>query len=187
MTQIQNLRFREATIPDQKAIIDIHNSCVRGQHSSEDRGFLLAKTDEDELVKNLNSKTQYFIAVAFNDEVVGFLAISRPKISEPFLNHILWQDDSCKSKILSDRHIYIQNIATQRDYMGKGIARFLYQSLYEIFPNSVFSTFVVTKPILNQRSILFHEKQGFQQVGTIKHDQFLDLKNYESVLLFKEL
>lgn len=187
MILIQNLNFREATILDRKAIIDIHNSCVRGQNFSEDYGFLLAKTSEDELVKNLNSKTQYFIAVDFKDEVVGFLAISRPKISDRFLNHILWQDDSYKRKILTDRHIYIQIIATKRDCMGKGVARFLYQSLYQLFPNSVFSTFVVTKPILNHRSILFHQKQGFQQIGTIKHEQFLDLKNYESVLLFKEL
>lgn len=71
--------------------------------------------------------------------------------------------------------------------MGKGIAQFMYKSLYEKFPQTLFSSFIVTKPIFNQRSLIFHEKQGFKHIGTFQSPQLMDLQNYESILMFKDL
>ncbi|XWK89157.1 MAG: GNAT family N-acetyltransferase [Phormidium sp.] len=188
MIQIQDLSFVETQTNNIAAIVDIHNTNVRGQNLSHNSGFLLAKTTESEIQKNLYQGTnKYFLAVNFSGEVLGFLALAKPKISNEFLNQIIWQDDSCKDKIRSVRHLYIQVVATQLEYQGKGIAQFMYKSLYEKFPNSFISAFVVSKPLGNVRSIEFHEKQGFQQVGILRKDRFLDLENYESVLMFKEI
>lgn len=77
------------------------------------------------------------------------MAIAKPKISTDFLNQIRWIDASYEDKLLSDRHLYINLVATHLDYMGQGVAQFMYRSLYEKFPDSLFSAFIVTKPLLN--------------------------------------
>ncbi|MFB2935328.1 N-acetyltransferase family protein [Aerosakkonemataceae cyanobacterium BLCC-F154] len=187
MSQIEGLSFVEAQPENIGAIINIHNANVRGQNLSPNAGFLLTKTTEAEIEQNLSQGTKYFVAVNFSGEVLGFLTWAKPKISTEFLNQIIWLDESCKDKILSDRHLYIKTVATKPDYHGKGIAQFIYKSLYEQFPNSFISTFIVSQPLGNVRSIKFHEKQGFQQVGILRKERFLDLDNYESVLMFKEI
>lgn len=187
MVDIQNLSFIEAKSHNIKSIVEIHNSNVRDDNGYNSHGFLLAKTTEEEILKSLSSANQYFIAVNSNDEVLGFLALSRPKISHDFLDQIVFKDNSYKDKILSDRHIYIKVIATHKKYMGKGIAQLMYQSLYQRFPHSFLSAFVVSKPISNDRSIRFHHQQGFTQIGIFQKDIFIDLQNYESILFFKEI
>ncbi|OKH31702.1 GNAT family N-acetyltransferase [[Phormidium ambiguum] IAM M-71] len=188
MRQIKGLSFVEVQPKNIREIVEIHNSNVRGQNVSPHSGFLLAKTTEVEIQQNLNQGTnKYFVAVNLSGEVLGFLALAKPKISNDFLNQIIWQDDSCKDKILSVRHIYIKVVAIKLDYQSRGIGQFMYESLYEKFPNSFISAFIVSKPLCNERSLKFHEKQGFQQVGIWQQKQFLDLYNYESVLMFKEI
>ncbi len=154
-------------------------------------GFLLAKTTEKKILDQINNQTQYFVAVhqdlEKNNKVLGFLALSKPHISPEFFDQIIWTDDSWQNKILSDQHLYINIVATHPEHMGKGVAQFLYKSLYETFPNAFFSTFIVSQPISNSRSILFHEKQEFYSVGTLKRESFLEFKNYESVLMVKEI
>ncbi|ERT04212.1 acetyltransferase family protein [Lyngbya aestuarii BL J] len=195
MKPIDNLssqfNFREANPQDIGEIIGIHNSHVRELNALNSHGFLLAATTEQEIIEKINHQTQYFVAVhqdlEKNNKVLGFLALSKPKISPEFLSQIIWKDDSCQNKILSDQHLYINIVATHPEHMSKGVAQFLYKSLYKTFPNAFFSTFIVSQPISNSRSILFHEKQGFYWVGTLKRESFLEFKNYESVLMVKEI
>ncbi|MEB3150199.1 MAG: GNAT family N-acetyltransferase [Sphaerospermopsis sp.] len=192
MIQTQNIKgliFREADNSNIREIVDLHNSNVLGENGTNDNGFLLAKISEEEVLKNLNNSTQYFIAVNDSDEVVGYLSVSRPKITDDFLNQIVWEDNDSKNKIINhqEQHLYIQVLATKQEYMGKGIAQFMYKSLYEKFPQTLFSSFIVTKPIFNQRSLIFHEKQDFKHIGTFQSPQLMDLQNYESILMFKDI
>ena len=180
-----DLSFIEAQNCNFRAIAEIHNSHVKRDQILIDQGFLLAKTSEEEIQQNINQLTQYFVAINSLGKILGFLAVSKPKISADFLNKICWIDASYQNEILSHKHLYIKIVATHLDYRGQGIAQFMYQALYEKFPDSVFSAFIVTKPLLNNRSILFHQKQGFKQIGFVQRDTFLDLQNYESVLMFK--
>ncbi len=90
-----------------------------------------------------------------------------------------------QAQILSDRHWYIKIVATDLRTVGQGVGQFLYQSLVTQFPNAVFSAFIVTQPVFNQRSLRFHEKQGFRPMGVFRQARFLDLDNYESTLVFK--
>jgi L-amino acid N-acyltransferase YncA len=183
---MKELIFRKANSKDIKVIETIHNSNVRNQDLLSDRGFLLAKTTESEILQKISRSTQYFVATTVNDKVLGFVTISKPKISKDFLNQIIWKSNSYKDKIINDKHLYLQTSATHPEYGGRGVARFLYESLYKKFPDSYISAFIVTKPICNNRSLAFHSKQGFQPIGTLQAEQFLDLQNYESVLMFKE-
>lgn len=183
---MQDLIFREADSGDIQAILNIHNSNARGQDASIERGFLLTKITEDEILKSLNHSGRYFVAAKRDGEIVGFVVISKPKISDEMLERIIWENNSFKTKVTSERHFYIQIVATKPDCMGKGVAQFMYESLYKKLPNSFISVFIVTKPITNNRSLMFHQKQGFEQIGSLQVDQLLDLQNYESILVFKE-
>ncbi|MEB3358762.1 MAG: GNAT family N-acetyltransferase [Synechococcales bacterium] len=165
----------------------IHNANVLNRNTSNPRGFLLAQTSAAEITENLGKAHQYFVALSCNNEPVAFLTLARPRVSDAFLNQILWQDASCRDKILSDRHLYVKTVAARPDHTGRGIARFLYGAMFARFPQACFSAFIVTKPLRNGRSLTFHQKQGFQQVGIFRQDFFLDLQGYESVLVFKEL
>ncbi|HSF76908.1 MAG TPA: GNAT family N-acetyltransferase [Microcoleus sp.] len=183
---MEYLTFREADREDIQAIVNIHNSHARGQNTSSDRGFLLTQITEDEIVQSLNNSCRYFVAAKTDGEIVGFVAISQPKISDEILDKIIWKDEVFKKKVTSDRHFYLERVATKLDWMGRGVAQFMYKEIYQVFPNSFISLFIVTRPIANNRSLIFHEKQGFKQIGTLQIDLFLDLQNYESILLFKE-
>jgi len=183
---MKNLSFRQATDSDSLQIADIHNINVRGNSISKHDGFLLAQITEQEILQKLENGTQYFVATDDGNEILGFLAVSIPKVDSTFLNQVLWKDPSYKNKIARENNLYIQTVAVQPNCRGQGVAQFLYKSLYEKFSTSFFTTFVVAKPIENSRSLLFHEKQGFLPVGTVYYEQFLDLKNYESILLLRE-
>ncbi|MEG5016486.1 MULTISPECIES: GNAT family N-acetyltransferase [unclassified Microcoleus] len=183
---MEYLTFREADGEDIQAIVNIHNSHARSQNTSIDRGFLLTQITEDEIVQSLNNSCKYFVSAKTDGEIVGFVAISQPKISDEILDKIIWKDEVFKKRVTSDRHFYLERVATKVDWMGRGVARFMYKEIYQVFPNSFISLFIVTQPIANARSLMFHQKQGFEQIGTLQIDRFLDLENYECIVMFKE-
>jgi L-amino acid N-acyltransferase YncA len=182
-----NLNFREANISDIPSIVAIHNSNVRTNLKSLTQGFLIAEITENSVGDHLNRSMRYFVATQSHNKIVGFVCISKPKISLEMLKKIKLEDLSYQSKIQDSRHLFIQVVATKREWRGQGVAQFMYRSLYQIFPNSFFSLFIVINPIYNQRSMNFHLKQGFKQIGTIEAERFLDLTNYKDALMFKEI
>jgi len=183
---MEYLIFREADRDDIQAIVNIHNSHARSQNTSIDRGFLLTQITEDEIVKSLNNSCRYFVAAKADGEILGFVAISQPKISDEILDKIIWKNEAFKKRVTSDRHFYLERVATKLDWMGRGVAQFMYKEIYQVFPSSFISLFIVTHPIANSRSLMFHQKQGFEQIGTLQIDLFLDLENYECIVMFKE-
>ncbi|TAE59735.1 MAG: GNAT family N-acetyltransferase [Nostocales cyanobacterium] len=190
MTLAESIQFRIIDDNDISEIVTIHNSNVRGENNTHNSGFLLAKTNQEEIQAKINKGTFYFVVVDINNQILGFVAVSKPEImidgNSNLLDMMIWDDESYKIRLLEDNHFYIQTVATKQEYMGKGIAQFMYQSLFDRFPNYIFSAFIVSKPIFNERSIKFHQQQGFLQVAKIQLDEFLDMKNYESVLMVKE-
>ncbi|MEG3911109.1 GNAT family N-acetyltransferase [Microcoleus sp. w1-18aA5] len=183
---MEYLTFREGDGEDIQAIVNIHNSHARGQNTSIERGFLLTQITEDEIVQSLNNSCRYFVVAKTDGKIVGFVAISQPKISDEILDKIIWKDEVFKKRVTSDRHFYLERVATKLDWMGRGVAQFMYKEIYQFFPNSFISLFIVTQPIANTRSLMFHQKQGFEQIGTLQVDRFLDLENYECIVMFKE-
>ncbi|MEG4024392.1 GNAT family N-acetyltransferase [Microcoleus sp. S13C4] len=138
------------------------------------------------MVQSLNNPCRYFVTAKTDGEILGFVAISQPKISNEKLDKIIWKDEVFKKRVTSERHFYLQRVATKVDWMGRGVARFMYKEIYQLFTNSFISLFIVTQPIANTRSLMFHQKQGFEQIGTLQVGLFLDLENYECIVMFKE-
>ncbi|MEG4116453.1 GNAT family N-acetyltransferase [Microcoleus sp. N9_B4] len=183
---MEYLTFREADRQDIQAIVNIHNSHARSQNTSIERGFLLTQITEDEIVKSLNNSCRYFVTAKTDGEILGFVAISQPKISDEMLDKIIWKDEVFKKRVTSDRHFYLERVATKVGWMGRGVAQFMYKEIYQVFPNSFISLLIVSKPIANTRSLMFHQKQGFEQIGTWQVDRVLDLENYECIVMFKK-
>lgn len=183
----QTLTFAEATTGQISAIVDIHNANVLDQSDPHSEGFLLTQVSEKDVLNHLNSSGRYFVALDEQNTVLGFLSISRPHISDQFLNEIAWIDPAFKQDILSERHRYLNVVAVKPGCRGRGIAQLMYTSLYEELRDACLSAFIVTKPVLNRRSVTFHEKQGFKTIGVLQKDQFLNFKHYESILVFKDL
>ncbi|MEG4075139.1 GNAT family N-acetyltransferase [Microcoleus sp. Pol14C2] len=124
---------------------------------------MLTQITEDEIVKSLNNSCRYFVSAKTDGEILGFVAISQPKISEEMLDKIIWKDEAFKKRVTSDRHFYLERVATKVDWMGRGVARFMYKEIYQLFPNSFISLFIVTQPIANTHSLMFHQKQEFER------------------------
>lgn len=177
----------------------------------EAQGFLLAEMKESELRQKLGSSHRFFLALsqatdapseapeirADSDSIeehpnpqenipVGYVSTSTPNLTTESLQSIHWVSDFDPTQLMGDRHVYIQVVAVCPQWTGRGIGRFIYQSIYQTFPNSCLSLFVATKPLRNERSLNFHYRQGFRPVGTFRSPQLIDLKDYESLLFFRE-
>ncbi|MGG6296908.1 N-acetyltransferase family protein [Leptolyngbya sp. AN02str] len=180
---MQEFKIVEASTEHFEAISEIHNSHVYDAAKVKQNRFLIAKISPEDIAQQLAKATQYFVALDSQSHVLGLVSISRPHITEEFIQQVTWANQSWIDQILSDRHIYINTLGIHNQHQGKGIAQQLYRSLYQRFPGACFSAFVVTRPVLNERSLAFHEKQGFRNVGTFARDTFLNFQNYASALL----
>lgn len=185
--RLENLKFRKANESDISSIVYIHNSQVISQQKSLSQGFLLAPIDRQSVLDALDRSKTYFVATRADDNIIGFVCVSQPKLSTEVLKKIQWIDSKFQKKLQDSRHISIQVVATHKQWSGKGVGQFMYRSLYQLFPHSYFSLFIVIKPIFNQKSMRFHLKQGFKKIGTIRVTQFLEFKNYQDALMFKEM
>lgn len=180
-----NLVFREAIAADIPDIVAIHNANVRNAEGTNPNGFLLAPVTPEEIQEKSDRTTQYSVAT-LADQVVGFVALSHPTLTLERLADIQWLTGAGLEHILKQQPFYIEVIATRPGYTGSGVGRFLYSALFGQHPKMSFSAFVVVKPITNDRSLRFHQSQGFVKVGRVRRTQFLDLQNYESVLLLRD-
>ncbi|MGB3495014.1 MAG: GNAT family N-acetyltransferase [Elainellaceae cyanobacterium] len=180
----------------------------RAQGNSAVQGFMLAPVTEPDLSQKIGTGHRFFLALIRSspegltvdtdlaheeppheceqDIPAGYISISTPTLTPDMLQSISWSNDFDPALLMSDRHIYIQSVAVYRQWAGQGIGRFLYQCIYEAFPTSCLSLFVATKPLCNERSLEFHHRQGFSPVGTWRKPQFLGLKDYESLIFFRE-
>ena len=142
--------LRKIEKKDYSKIVEINKAVV--QHTSQmDENWL------DELIGYAN----YAILAEKDNEVVGFLISMGP--NKPYVN--------ANYEWFSERYnnlLYIDRIAVDPKYIGKGIGSFLYKNLFELSKNEDFSKFACEINLVppNEPSILFHKKHGFKEVGT---------------------
>lgn len=178
---------RCATAVDLPGILAIHNQNARVACEGFEQGFLLEPTTIADLEGAIAKNTQFFIAVDGEEKLAGFVRITQPRIYGGLLTYIDWVDPQFAQFVQQENHRYIQILAVDRGCMGQGVARLLYESIYPQFPGVFFSAFIVWQPIQNQRSLRFHLAQGFEEIGRLRTAQFLDLKNYEAIVVGKRV
>ncbi|WP_072619988.1 GNAT family N-acetyltransferase [Spirulina major] len=180
---IYQVRF--ATEADAPCLVEIHNRNARGACDRFDRGFLLEPTSLDAVQGALGKGTRYLVAVNEGDRILGFVMIALSLLNPVLRDKITWTNPHIPAQTQRDNHRYIQILAVHPDVAGRGVARTLYESLPIQFPNTLFSAIVVWQPIQNQRSLQFHQRQGFIELGRLRAEQFLDLHNYEAIVIGK--
>ncbi|MEA5418002.1 GNAT family N-acetyltransferase [Spirulina sp. CCNP1310] len=182
---MQSYQVRFANADDLPGILAIHNQNARVACASFERGFLLKPTTTEDLEGAIAKDTQFFVAVDGAEKLAGFVRITQPRIYGGLLAHINWVDPQFAQLVQQENHRYIQILAVDRGCMGQGVARLLYESIYSQFPGVFLSAFIVWQPIQNHRSLRFHLAQGFKEIGRLRTAQFLDLKDYEAIVVGK--
>jgi ribosomal protein S18 acetylase RimI-like enzyme len=186
---MSNFRIREADPSDIPAIANLHSSQARTQLLDLRGGFLMTEMTQEEVQERMNQGIRYFVAIPEADdgvEIVGFVSLSQPRITQDVLEKIQWTGEDYSDRLMSDRHYYIQVLATKPGWTGKGVARSLYGLIYQTFPDSVLSAFIITQPIINHRSLNFHRHQGFSIIGVIDDEEFLNLKSCQRSIVYRE-
>src|SRR5262245_49269338 len=155
--------------------------------SAEDlrRGFLLGSTDAAELLSLIESREVWVAGLA--GATVGFV-IAHTDASQRFavfrnrIPEIRW---SAAADFLGSPAIYVDRIAARPGYQGHGVGRALYEALFQQFPSHGFLAGVAESPMHNGASIHFHDRLGFQRVGTYGPARLGGVDNYVGGVFYR--
>lgn len=118
----------------------------------------VGKKDIDFFQKYIN--IPIFIIFESNEKIVGFLMAMNEKINYDSENY-LW------FKKRYDKFYYIDRVIVDESMRGKGIASRLYKEVIGKKGNIPLVAEVSIVPS-NEGSVIFHDKIGFKEVGTLK-------------------
>ena len=123
-----------------------------------------------EVVSHLTSKqlswffgnSVYFKVVKRNNKIIAFIIALHPNLSYKSDNYV-WFNKKYNS------HIYIDRIIVEGNYQNKGVGTAIYNDLI-LFSKNITNrlTCEVNLKPRNHRSILFHKKFKFSEVGRAK-------------------
>jgi ribosomal protein S18 acetylase RimI-like enzyme len=177
-----DLIFKKATTEDLADIIEINNSYLK---YSDDQGFLITKYEINQLKNHiLSNPDSISIAITGDNIIVGFIQISF-LLDVNVINELEWYGENLRSTFEKGKKLYIEKVAVKREYRGEDLGMFMYESIFAKYPDYIFYSFVVKKPSTNIVSLKFHKKMGFIEAAEFKANKFLDIENYESVMLMK--
>jgi len=127
--------------------------------------YLTNLTEVSELSK-LIERSYTCMYVLRDDEVVGFMICFRERSKHQSVNYKFFNDRE-------DRFIYVDRIAINENYGRIGLGSDLYKELYKLssLKQLPICCEVYTVP-LNQISLNFHYKNGFEAVGKCDFDDY---------------
>ncbi|OZG75484.1 hypothetical protein BTA51_00850 [Hahella sp. CCB-MM4] len=105
-------------------------------------------------------KQSYFTGIAREeDNIAGFIVAMLPGLDYQSLNYRWFSDNY-------ERFLYVDRIVVAPEFQGRGLGRRLYQAVAERNPvdASILGCEVNLRP-LNQNSLDFHARLGFDEVG----------------------
>ena len=156
------MKIRKAK--DSNNISQIVNSVLLDNFSTKENGFLTANL-EQQYYADLIAKSDYCYIAYEEDKAVGFLLA--------FPSSHLSQDDDIEryfiQKYPGENFIYIFQIAVMPEYQKKGVARALYQKLFDD-TNGIRKMVATSVVPYNSASEKFHLKMEFSKVGTLTRD-----------------
>lgn len=98
-----------------------------------------------------------------------------------------WEKQEMKYIYFSKPHAYVSGIAVDPAYAKQGIATKLFNEALKYIKAPYIFSIVVTSPVKNIPSILFHGKQGFERVASIHYENRAELDNYQSIVYSKRI
>jgi ribosomal protein S18 acetylase RimI-like enzyme len=149
-------------------------------------GFLLGELTVEKLKFIIESKDkQCFVATNKKDCVLGYIYLN-DIIDDDVIQAVTFVDKQYQNQMKHRSYDYIEQIAVDKQYQGRGIGNDLMRYVIEHHPHDKLYSFISQSPYNNQISYQFHQKHGFIDMGYFKADQFMGIPNYQSVLLMKK-
>ncbi len=124
------------------------------------RGFLVSGFDIEQYADFLN-RAEYFLVAVYDDRIVAMLLAYR--------SETIRCDESSNMLLrlsLQRPFVLIKQVVVDAAHAGKGIGTKLYRSLIENEPELDLIAVVVEQPP-NERSAVFHARNGFSQVAQL--------------------
>jgi GNAT superfamily N-acetyltransferase len=155
------------------------------------RGFLLFPSLEEKAFQAYLQKL--FLVYEDEGDVVGYTIIDseQEEEMEAGSSRLFWFQKELEPIYFAHPHATIKVIAALPAPGRRGVGAALLQAAVERIKQRgaipyLFSS-VVSSPITNFPSMLFHEKMGFDRVAFTNYPEFHLLKNYQSILYGKRL
>jgi ribosomal protein S18 acetylase RimI-like enzyme len=178
----QDIILRNASKFDVEQIAEINNSFLTFSKSN---GFIISKIECNQLEQYiLSNPNSIKVAINQNNELIGFIEVSS-SVDVNVISKLQWFDQNTKSVFENGEKLYIEKVAVKPTYQRQNVGKFIYEAIFEEYPEHIFYSFIVKKPFDNIVSVKFHKEMGFIETAKFKADQFLGLKGYESVMLMK--
>jgi phosphinothricin acetyltransferase len=133
---------------DLQKVCDIYNHYILTTNAS----FEVDPVAMEEMQRRVNevTSTHPWLVCEEDDDVVGFVYASKWKPRPAY-------------RFTSEVTIYLD-----KDHLGKGIGKMLYQELFARLKVMGIHSMIATIAIPNENSIQLHESFGFKQVGQFK-------------------
>jgi len=181
----QKYTFCRATNEELNIICEINNSYLVQE---DEKAFMITGMEPETLKLRRKSNYQYFVLkYSGSNEVLGFVELS-PSVGHELLEKVDWLSMEDKKQWLDDECnlLYVEKIAVNPEFRGQKIGNVLYDSLFSQFQNYSFYAFVMSGPLKNTPSMRFHERNGFDHIGTFRQAKYNKFEHYESRLYFRK-
>lgn len=155
------------------------------------KGFLLG-TDAPHSLDEELLHAYSLLVKEHEGKIIGYL-IADHRDEQKFYDdkYKTWFDLTLKQAYYNDPHgMTIATIATDSDYMRKGVATELLRRLEEKLMKDSFRflfSIVTLTPLTNTPSIIWHTKNGFRRLAMGRPRKLFQLDNYSAMLLYKKL
>lgn len=181
-SQHELIKIRTANLFDINDIVKLHNAwSIQNLSGNLSSGFLLLETSADK-IQSLCVQENILLVAFLETRFAGYLiAVQKPEL----LDQLSWSEP-LETRIALESHYHITEMAVQRDLIGNGIGKSLYMDLFNRSVGAHLSAYVASGPYPNRSSIAFHEKMGFKSVASFHAQAFCGLKDYSSILFFRE-
>lgn len=140
------MNIRPVTSRDYPALLSLNNANLPAVSELQTEGL-----------EHLHSQALHAWIIEDSHALAGFCLILPPSVAYRSDNYT-WVSERY------DQFEYLDRVVIAEDYRGQGVGRKLYQHWFQC-PGQVPLLLEVNIRPMNEGSILFHEKMGFQRVG----------------------
>jgi len=157
--------------------------------SIQKNGFIVFQGTKMEVQERISSSRIFDI---FEDTAIaGFIDVDKKIYFPEDADNIVWSSDILKNIYFHDeKAICLHFIAVDCTYKEKGVAKQLFNNAFEVLKNEGFKhifSIVTLSPLTNCPSVIWHSKMGFRRVCITMPIDLFGLKDYMSLLFYKEI
>lgn len=164
MKKQQEITFRRADNTDIAHVCALGQSAAFNDDSSPREGFILIPPNRAELAVWINS-LQHFYVVEEQSARIGYITCFDGQDLRRYPTLLKLIQPHCGDHPV----LYIDSVVITKELRGTGIGTQLYEHLAKTAQSIGYRhlvTAIAITPIRNERSITFHQKVGFREIGT---------------------